>query len=137
MADRFLMELRIAPDMHMLRAARLVVSAVAASYNFGFEDIEDLKLAVQEAASSRILLGLAADAVTLTLLASDDGGLCVRVSGDRLGSGDVTEDVELSLTLAEALVDEFGVDDHAGVECLVLRKTPATGGCHADPPGGV
>jgi serine/threonine-protein kinase RsbW len=123
MSGRTLVELKVAPDAELLRSARLVVSSLAADRGFSLEEIEDLKLAVQEACASRLLFGLAGTAVHVTVI--DEGGLTVEVFGDRSGSGEPDEDAAMGLVLAEALVDEFTVREEDGIERIVLRKAPA------------
>jgi len=123
MSGRTLVELRVAPDAELLRSARLVVSSLAADRGFSLEEIEDLKLAVQEACASRLLLGLARSTVSVTI--GDEAGLTIEVSGDVEGSGEPNEDAAMCLALAEALVDEYTVRRKDGVERIVLRKAPA------------
>ncbi len=128
MEDLFLAELTLAPRPELLRAARLVISSVAADLGFSMEEMEDLKLAVQEACGTRLSLGLAEDALRLTVRQQGARGLIVEVRGDRAGAGEPDDEARWGLDLARALVDDLTVATEADVEVLVLTKVSAACG---------
>lgn len=124
MTAKRLLRLELAPDAELLRAVRLLVSAVAADLGFSLDEIDDLKLAVQEACVTRIAGGVARDAVVLTM-STREGALEVAVAGDAPGDATMTEETELGVTLAQALVDEFSILDAGGLQQLVMVKRPS------------
>jgi serine/threonine-protein kinase RsbW len=128
MDDAFLVELVLAPKPELLRAARLVISSVAADLGFSMEEMEDLKLAVQEACGTRLSLGLVTGALRVTVSQSGADSLRVRVAGDMPGTGEPDDEASWGLDLARALVDDLAVEDSAGIEVLVLTKAANHGG---------
>jgi serine/threonine-protein kinase RsbW len=121
MSDASLAQISLAADPKLLRAARLMVSSLAADRGFAMDDMEDLKLAVQEACANRLALGLAQDRIHARV--SELGGmLMVEVWGDRPGTGEVNEEADYGLALAEALVDELAIEDRPDAQRIVLRK---------------
>ncbi|MBD3176961.1 MAG: hypothetical protein GF320_17440 [Armatimonadia bacterium] len=121
MSDASLAQISLAADPKLLRAARLMVSSLAADRGFTMDDMEDLKLAVQEACANRLALGLAQDRIHARV--SELGGmLMVEVWGDRPGTGEANEEADYGLALAEALVDELAIEDGPDAQRIVLRK---------------
>ena len=107
-------ELTLPADPELFSLARLTVSTVAARLDFTIEDIEDLRLAVDElcticakgaGAGSRLRLCLASDARTLRVECSVNG--VTEIPGERgeLLAG-MTAD-ELSLRILSELVDAY------------------------------
>ncbi len=132
MSSTFLAEVSLAADPRLIRTARLVVSSLAADQGFSVDDIEDLKLAVQEACVSRLALGVAHERVRIELWL-DGTSLLIQVSGDRPGEGEEDEEASLGLSLAEALVDELRIEDAPGAQRVLLRKgLPTASGGAAD-----
>jgi serine/threonine-protein kinase RsbW len=129
MSMSHLVELALAPQPELLRAVRLVISSVAADLGFSMEEMEDLKLAVQEACSTRIVLGLAHDVLRVAVGQSGPTGLVIEVSGDQVGDGSPDEEAQWGLDLAAALVDSWEVrHDEAGVQILSLSKSTCSAG---------
>ncbi len=104
--------------------ARLVVSTVASRAGFDIEQVEDLRLAVDELClltvrgrrEGRLVLVLDADPERIDVWCQYDG-----VEG---AADDAGDEVELSARILEALVDEFGAvtrDGRPG-EHLCLRR---------------
>ena len=77
-------ELHLPADPHLLRVARVTVAAVAASLPFTIQEIEDLRIAVDELAA-RAIEGLAPDS-TLELEVVADAA-AVTVAGRVPGAG--------------------------------------------------
>lgn len=125
MSSTFLAEVSLAADPRSVRAARLLISSLAADRGLSVDEIEDLKLAVQEACVSRLALGLARERLRIEV-EFQQGALVISVSGDQPGPGEGDEEAALGLALAEALVDEVAVTEAPDGERVVLRKrTPA------------
>lgn len=107
-------ELTIPVQADLVVLARLTAATVAARAGFGVEDIEDLRLAVEELCLS--LVGLAkegrlhlayeceGDAITVACRYEDGG-----TAGAPGGGAD-----DLSLRILDALVDEHGRDARDG-----------------------
>jgi len=77
-------ELHLPADPHLLRVARVTVAAVAAALPFTLQDIEDLRIAVDELAA-RSIEGLGPDAtLELEIVAGDAD---VTVAGRVPGAG--------------------------------------------------
>ncbi len=77
-------ELHLPADPNLLRVARVAVAAVAAALPFTLDDIEDLRIAVDEL-GARAIEDLEPDAtLELSISASDDG---VTVAGRVPGAG--------------------------------------------------
>lgn len=81
-------ELRIQSDPRMLRLARVTAASMAAELPFTVQDIEDLRVAVDELAAA-IIEGCDADGHLLLTFESDEQGLTVR--GRVAGAGAVPE----------------------------------------------
>lgn len=116
-------ELSLSPEPELLRAVRLVISSIAADLGYSFEDMEDLKLAVQEACTTRLSLGLAQEALHVVVRFGAGRDLVVEVSGDTPGGGPIEdEEAQWGLDLAGALVDSLEVTEVGGIEVLRLTK---------------
>ncbi len=122
MSATFLAEVSLAADPRLIRGVRLLISSLAADRGLSMDEIEDLKLAVQEACVNRLALGLAQDRLRIEIRA-EEGALVIGVSGDRPGPGNEDEEAALGLSLAEALVDGVSIEDASGTERVVLRKS--------------
>ena len=116
-------ELTIPVRSDLLIVARLTAAAMAARAEFGIEDIEDLRLVVEELCIS-VIGGLTSGTIHLRFT-EDDGAITVgcSVSGedDADGRGEPESD-ELSLRIIEALVDEYGEDTVGGRRQAWIRK---------------
>ncbi|MGH9089448.1 MAG: hypothetical protein ACRDYZ_15295 [Acidimicrobiales bacterium] len=116
-------QLSIPVKADLVVLARLTAATVAGRAGFGVEDIEDLRLAVEE--------------LCLSLVRSDEDGR-LHLSFDHAdgtitvncwfeprpgweGSGNGTVD-DLSLRILDALVDEHGREQRHGQLCAWLRK---------------
>lgn len=122
MSATFLAEVSLAADPRLIRGVRLLISSLAADRGLSMDEIEDLKLAVQEACVNRLALGLAQDRLRIEIR-DDQNTLVIAVSGDRPGPGNEDEEAALGLSLAEALVDGVWTEDVGGTERVVLRKS--------------
>jgi serine/threonine-protein kinase RsbW len=114
------------PDfVHVLRS---VVATVAARADLTFDEIDDLRLAVDEACAQ--LLALPAETLTIRLSPSDDGGLVVVVTTDADVRVWPPAGAERTLTwqVLAALADDARFEQVDGQPALRLTKNrqPAT-----------
>ena len=109
------------PDfVHVLRS---VVATVAARDNFTYDEIDDLRLAVDEACAQ--LLALPGRSTTLTVqLTPVDGGLVVVATIDADGQAWPPEGAEHTLAwqILSALADETRFEELDGSPALRLTK---------------
>ena len=141
-------ELSIPAQPALLQLVRLTAGVVAAQADLGLDDVEDLRLAVDELClpfmgpaghPGRLLLRYWFDAemieISCVLTEADEGGV------DGLGPDAVPTDLpkeikgqaerlrdELSSQILDALVDEHGemtIDGRAGVWLRLRRRSPA------------
>ncbi|HXF36081.1 MAG TPA: ATP-binding protein [Actinomycetota bacterium] len=106
--------------VHVLRA---VVASVAARLDWAFDEIEDLRLMVDEACSR--LVGPEGGAATLRLrVLVDDGGLTIEASTDRSVDRWPPEDPgqTLSRQILSTLADEVRFEPVDGRPSVLLRK---------------
>ncbi len=118
-------ELSIPVKADLVVLARLTAATVASRAGFGVDEIEDLRLAVEELCLSlvgpddngrlRFAYRRTDDAVTITCAFEPEAaGAAVSRTGD-----------ELSLRILDALVDEHGRTDGGGDPTAWLRKRRA------------
>jgi serine/threonine-protein kinase RsbW len=109
------------PDfVHVLRS---VMAAVAAQLDFSFDDIEDMRLAVDEACA--YLLGIRADVSTLNMrILRENGTLEVVTSIDAGGSNLPPADAQQTVMwhILAALTDEARFEDTGGGPGIRLTK---------------
>lgn len=111
-------ELHLPADPHLLRVARVTVASVAATLPFTLQEVEDLRIAVDELAA-RSIEGLGPDAVLELQITADEDG--VTVSGRVPGAGPLPplHPVALDL-LAMTRIEQ---DDDAGPDHRAFRFT--------------
>ncbi|HEY3941851.1 MAG TPA: ATP-binding protein [Acidimicrobiales bacterium] len=124
--------------------ARLTAAAVAARAEFGVEEVEDLRLAVEElclpylrrGAGGRLHLRFERErgAIEISATLATAGGPGATGSEAAPGADsaadrdDLDEQDELSARILDALVDEHGRGIVEGQECRWLRKRRAENG---------
>jgi anti-sigma regulatory factor (Ser/Thr protein kinase) len=112
----------VGADLEVL--ARLSAATVAGRAGFGLEDIEDLRLAVEELCLSvvptggtgRLHLCYSAEGDTLKVTCTFEG------DPSRNGIGPHNEESELAERILDALVDQHGHDQVDGRPCAWLMK---------------
>lgn len=120
-------ELSLPAKPELLSLARLTVAALAARAEFDYEEIEDLRLAIDELCSPLVGSGTPTGQLHLRYL-WDRSWLEVSCSVDGLavsdsGNSDVDADErELSDRILEALVDEHGSKVDGETVSVWLRK---------------
>lgn len=116
-------ELTIPIRSDLLILARLTAAAMAARAEFGIEDIEDLRLVVEELCIS--VIGTMTSGTLHLRFSEVEGAITVGCSVSGEGDDDIqgeTEPDELSLRIIEALVDEYGEDTVGGRRQAWIRK---------------
>jgi serine/threonine-protein kinase RsbW len=117
-------ELTIPVQSDLVVLARLIAATVASRAGFNVEEVEDLRLAVDELCVS-IANGSEAGRLNLTFT-SDDGHVEVVGVMDEPGSAPAATEGygerDLSLLILDALVDEHGEENGNGRRRVWLRK---------------
>ena len=104
-------QLEIPASAGYLRLARLAAADVGARAGFSFEDIDDLRIAVDELCYA--ISGVDGDSrLTLVYRLSDH---CVEVEGRCSGNGVGPQTSELGRTIVGAVVDEFELSQEGDV----------------------
>jgi anti-sigma regulatory factor (Ser/Thr protein kinase) len=108
-----------------LRLARLAAADVASRAGFSFEDIEDLRIGVDELCHLLMAPGTQDEHLHLTFTLQPDT-VTVEGEGPARNSGDpVVEQSELSQTIVTAVVDEHEVSrDGASLRFRLKKHAP-------------
>ena len=123
-------ELSIPVQSDLILLARLTAATVAARAGFDVEEIEDLRLAVDELCFL-VACDRAAGRLNLTSITDDDAvEVTCALDGSAADDGDADEQRarELSLRILAALVDEHGEESEGGRRRGWLRKRKARHG---------
>lgn len=112
--------------VHVLRS---VIATVAARADLTYDEIDDLRLAVDEACAQLLMLPAGATTLSLKIAPIEDGGLVVVVATDADHLAWPPEGAERTLTwqVLAALADEARfeqVDGHPALR-LTKRRQPA------------
>jgi anti-sigma regulatory factor (Ser/Thr protein kinase) len=121
-----MVELSFAADSDLVMLARLVAAAAASKVGFGIEQVEDVRLAVDELCLALIREHSAEGRLQLAYAWSDDTVevVAAHVLGPGAPAGTAGRrqpDEELSSMILDALVDEHGVEDSSGTPKAWLR----------------
>jgi serine/threonine-protein kinase RsbW len=110
-----------------VRIARLTGAGLATRVGMGYDEVEDLRIAVGEACS--LLIGSGQRAGTLTLsFALATESITVTIVGQLAGDAPGDDgDTELSDQILAAVVDEHGVELAADTVWITKRHSPAEG----------
>jgi len=113
-------QLNIVANARMLRFARVTAATLAADLSFSIEEIEDLRVAVDELAAAAIegcdesaMLHLSFDVV---------GGSGLVVEGEVPGAGDAPDLHPVARDLLELLADEYMLSASDGTRMFRLTK---------------
>lgn len=104
-------------------SARLTASSVANRMGFDIDEIEDIKTAVSEACTFVIKTLTAAAGVNFEIsfsLIGDEIKIVIATQGT--ASATNSEEINLSLVMIRALVDEFNLADTEGVTITMTKK---------------
>jgi len=110
--------------VHVLRS---VVASVAAKLDFSYDDIEDLRLAVDEACA--YLLGLREGPTILTLsITPSDGSVDVLASVDGAEAAEQAKGLQANMIwhLLGALTDEARFEEQSGQPGIRFTKSAAS-----------
>jgi hypothetical protein len=119
--------LRLAGHQRYIRVARAVASSLAAARGFDVDEIDDLRIAVDELCNALLALGNGCD---ITLEFSDDEGEgdCVVVTGfaPTPADGDAPQwedaDHDLARQLLDVVATEYTVRRHDDAVSFLLRQ---------------
>src|SRR5580700_2611302 len=123
--DLHRVELSLPADAHMLFLARMTAAAVATRADLDFEQVEDLRLAIDELCVALLGSGVRTGQITLLFQWDAEGVLDVVGTlipeGEAAADGDGSQEpasplsFELSQRILDALVDDHGADAIGGV----------------------
>lgn len=99
-----------------LRLVRLTAAGLASRMGFTFDEVEDLRIAVDEVC----FLLLDGDVIDLRYSAGPDS---ISIEGSTSGDGDLPEPNDLSMQILTALVDEVAITSEGGRLAFRLVKT--------------
>jgi anti-sigma regulatory factor (Ser/Thr protein kinase) len=119
-------ELSFAADSDLVMLARLVAAAAASKVGFSIEQVEDVRLAVDELCLALIRAHSPEGRLHLAFAWSDDTVEVVASHvlgpGAPVGAAGRTQpDEELSSMILDALVDEHGIEESSGSPRAWLR----------------
>ena len=121
--DRDRVRLSIPADPRYLSAARVVAASLGAESGLSVDDLEDLRLGVNELVAC-LIDGVQGDGRIDLELASGDGSVTVR--GEIHGGGGAPAPDELTMRILEAVADHHELDGASFTLTKVssLRDTP-------------
>ena len=115
-----IVRVRVPPDADHVPLLRTAVAGVAARMGFTLEEVDDLRMGVEEAAVLLLRHG-GASPLELDLLV-DEGAIEASVAGDVEGDGDAVDRESFSWTILAALVDEVRTERDGASGRIVLVK---------------
>ncbi|MHB8244098.1 MAG: ATP-binding protein [Acidimicrobiales bacterium] len=136
-SDSDRVELSIPASVEWLALARTTGAAIASRWSFSYDEIADLRLAIDELCLT-LVEGI--PAARLDIIYAIDGH-ALRVDGRAIGVGDAEPvnraavnaidsdpslSADLSARILDALVDEHGSEESAGARSAWLRKQRST-----------
>jgi len=120
--DEIMLVLPIAPEY--LRLARMIAAGVSSRLGFTYDDVEDLRIAVDELCFVLVGAKGRSGSLVLTYCVEDDSSLVIEGVA-HLGSGAETElPSEFSEQILAAVVDEHSVTTEGDSPRFRLRKRP-------------
>jgi serine/threonine-protein kinase RsbW len=105
--DKILLTVPAAPEF--VRLARLTAAGLATRIGMGYDEVEDLRIAVGEACSLLIGTGARTGSLSLAFTLGDDR-VTIDVTGDFDGDAGEPVDTALSDQILDAVVDDHGVE---------------------------
>jgi serine/threonine-protein kinase RsbW len=103
-----------------LAILRTTVGGFAARDQFTLDQVDDLRMAVEEAAV-QLLRQMRGERIEMTIQTTDNG-VEVRLSGEVPGAAPVIDDSSFSWTILRALADDLRIDQNEGRATIVLSK---------------
>lgn len=110
-------QLTLPSDSAFLRLARLTAADIGSRLGFAVEDIDDLRIAVDELCF--VVAEHSSGPLTLHFKLLD---ACVEIDGHCPDDGQPLEQSELGRTIVDAVVDEHRLEQRDGVRRFWLRK---------------
>lgn len=111
---------RVPPTAGHLALLRTVVGGFAARDHFTLDQVDDLRMAVEESAV-QLLRHATGDFITLEVQATDPG-VEVRLYADVAGSHPVIDESSFSWTILRALADDLRIEMQHGHATIILTK---------------
>lgn len=111
---------RVPPTAGHLALLRTAVGGFAARDHFTLDQVDDLRMAVEESAV-QLLRHVEGDAITLEVTATD-AGVDVRLHAAVSGSDPVIDESSFSWVILRALADDLRVETAQGRASIVLTK---------------
>lgn len=111
---------RVPPTASNLVVLRTAVSGIAARDNFTLEQVDDLRMAVEEA-GIQLLRRSDSDHLTMEVTATDSG-VEIRLAADIRAEDPVLDETSFSWRILQALADELHVETEHGRAVIVLTK---------------
>jgi len=111
---------RIPPNPEHLALLRTAVAGFAARDHFTLDQVDDLRLAVEEGAV-QLLKHVAGEGLTLTVTRTDPG-IEVRLSADVDSDQPVIDEESFSWVILRALADDVSIEMQQGHAAIVLAK---------------
>ena len=116
--------LSVPADTASLQIVRLNVAAVAGGLDFDVDEVDDLKLAVEELSAWLLGLPLTGDRLDIEI---DQHGAEVRVEGRRTGEADEVSLGDYLPVILEAVLDDFAAETHVGSVGFRMQKQRSGG----------
>lgn len=114
--------LSVPADAGYLHVLRSVTASVAARLEIGFDDVDDLRIAVTEACNRLLALGTGAGSLVVGLSPSDRGLTVVVEVDAELTEWPLAGSHDLSWRVISGLVDEAQEELHDRRPTIVLTK---------------
>jgi len=111
---------RIPPTPEHLALLRTAVAGFAARDHFTLDQVDDLRLAVEEGAV-QLLKHVTGEGLTLTVSRTEPG-IEVRLSADVAGDDPVIDEESFSWVILRALADDVAIEMQQGHAAIVLAK---------------
>lgn len=111
---------KVPPTAEHLSLLRTVVGGCAARDHFTLDQVDDLRMAVEEG-GVQLLRHVVGDDLTLEVTTTDVG-VEVRLRAVVSGSDPVIDETSFSWTILRALADDLRVELRQGVATVVLTK---------------
>jgi hypothetical protein len=123
-------ELRLPATVEWLALARITGAAVASRLDFSYDEISDLRLAIDELCltlvegrpASYLEISFEADGDVLTVRGTATAGSGERAETDAAIEADLALSSDLSARILDALVDAHGSEDGSDTRRAWLRK---------------
>src|ERR1051325_2732599 len=129
MRDEVRLEVTATPEF--LRLARVTATGLASRLGFTYDEVEDLRLAIDELCYALIGSKGRIGSVSLRYLLVD-GGLHIEGHGEFADEGPAPKLTDLSRQILKALVDDYDLSGAAGAPAFKLVKNK--GATPAQPP---